>query len=372
MAIYKGTTKLTGTGVQVDNALSTTSPNPVQNKAFAVPLIYTVKQTQKSVIREMNEQEVVDASELVSSTSMINPVALDLSSNTQLKKLTCSGTSTTPLTGLSSVTVSNAAPLDSSTSPQIDVNYSSLDRTGLVSMFNSMPYNVGYTVVGSPTITDGVATDLLNRTNYFQLPAFPAVVNAFEMVLKVKGSGQNRSILFNSYTGPSGFYKAKTQISRTEAAVSKWVFKPCSNSTEEAEYRVSANGGIPYTPNEWVYVKHSMVSNGDDTYTYTLSYSLDGTTYTDVASKTSSYRISGTDWGGMYICSDTNFSANDSITIHSLDLNESYIKVNNAPWFTGKAAMTKTCSVVGCTGTADLTQDDKNIALNKFWELTVA
>lgn len=203
-----------------------------------------------------------------------------------------------------------------------------------------------YTMVGNPTITDGVATDLLNRTNSIRIPAFPDVVSSFEMVLKSKGSGQNRVILFNSYTGPSVFYKAKTQISRTEAAVSKWVFKPCSNSTEEAEYSVSANGGIPYTPNEWVYVKHSMVSNGDDTYTYTLSYSLDGTTYTDVASKTSSYRISGTDWGGLFICSDQNYSAGDSITINGLDLKESYIKIDGSLWFYGKNYATQNIAPV--------------------------
>ena len=54
-----------------------------------------------------------------------------------------------------------------------------------------------------------------------------------------------------------------------------------------------------------------------------------------------------------------------------MDLNETYIKVNRVPWFTGKPAMTKTCSIVGATGTADLTQDDKNIILNKGWSLTV-
>lgn len=38
MAIYLGTTKLTGTGVQVDDALSSTSTNPVENKAVTSAL----------------------------------------------------------------------------------------------------------------------------------------------------------------------------------------------------------------------------------------------------------------------------------------------------------------------------------------------
>ena len=56
----------------------------------------------------------------------------------------------------------------------------------------------------------------------------------------------------------------------------------------------------------------------------------------------------------------------------SIDLNNTYIKVNGVPWFRGTAAMTKTCDVRGCTGTADLTADDKAIATGKGWSLTVA
>jgi hypothetical protein len=53
-------------------------------------------------------------------------------------------------------------------------------------------------------------------------------------------------------------------------------------------------------------------------------------------------------------------------------MNETYIKFDDIPWFRGTAATTKTCNIVGCTGTADLTQEDKNIALDKGWQLTVA
>ena len=55
----------------------------------------------------------------------------------------------------------------------------------------------------------------------------------------------------------------------------------------------------------------------------------------------------------------------------SIDLNNTYIKVGSDYFYRGMVPMTKTCSIVGATGTADLTQEDKNIILNKGWSLTV-
>ena len=116
--------------------------------------------------------------------------------------------------------------------------------------------------------------------------------------------------------------------------------------------------------NDWLYVKLTCVKN-NGTYLYKLALSPDKTNWVE----------------GEYQ-SETNFLASKAISFLDsnigatgnsafADLNETYIKVNGVPWFTGKPAMTKTCSIVGATGTADLTQEDKNIILNKGWSLTV-
>lgn len=351
MAIYLGNTRLTNTGVQVDDSLSSSSTNPVENKAFAAPLIYTVKQVQKDVLKEMNEQEVVNAGELVSSTSMINPVALDLSSNTQLKKLTCSGTSTTPLTSLSSVTVSYAAPLDSTTSPQIDVSYSSLNRTSLLSMFNSMPYNIGYTVVGSPTIVDGVVSGF-SSSDYLTLPSFGTSFKSYEVFAKFTTGNVNTqqavlgtSIQWNRY----GFFITSS------AELYSGVYIGSSRYNVQSSLTLQANTTY------YAQMKADLLSN-----TMTLKVSTDNATWTtdsrDLPEATSfstfeSYKIGYTQHGS--------FSG-------SIDLNNTYIKVNGIPWFRGTAAMTKTVSVVGCTGTVDLTAADKAIAEDKGWAITLS
>ena len=64
--------------------------------------------------------------------------------------------------------------------------------------------------------------------------------------------------------------------------------------------------------------------------------------------------------------------ASGAIFNGSIDLNNTYIKINNVYWFRGQPAMTKTLSCVGTTGTEDLTQEDKDIALNKGWSLTLS
>ena len=56
----------------------------------------------------------------------------------------------------------------------------------------------------------------------------------------------------------------------------------------------------------------------------------------------------------------------------SVDLTSTKIYINDILMFRGFPAMTKTCSVVGCAGTAYLTADDKAIATGKGWELVVA
>lgn len=63
--------------------------------------------------------------------------------------------------------------------------------------------------------------------------------------------------------------------------------------------------------------------------------------------------------------------SNPGVFNGSIDLNNTYIKVGSDYFYRGMVPMTKTCSIIGATGTADLTQEDKNIILNKGWSLTV-
>ena len=354
MTIYYGNTKVTGTGVQVDTALSTTSEHAVTNKAISNPLIYVTKMAQRNTVKDFCEESMVDASELISATGAVNPIALDLSTNKTLAKLTAKGTSGA-LAPLSSALVSEWAPFTNATAPQLDVSYSTLDHTDLVNLFNSMPYNVGYTVTGSPTISNGVASGF-TASDYLQVSA-SGMSNAdiTEIVWKCKlnqsALRQSSNFVMYKYSGGNlqlSIYGGTTTFN----APNLWV--PGPNSSY---------GFTGFTPiaDTWFWLKITY-----DGSTLKLYSSLDGITYT-LRRTEESITMTGTD--GLF---NIGYSYSTGYFDGEIDLNESHIKINGKAWFFGLPTMTKTCSVVGCSGTSSLTNEDKAIVTNKGWSLTIA
>ena len=73
--------------------------------------------------------------------------------NDNVKELDIYGTSTNRVDGLKSLKVSTEAPFDDSTSPQINVSYTGLNRNALVELFNSLP-----------TVSNGQTIDITGCT----------------------------------------------------------------------------------------------------------------------------------------------------------------------------------------------------------------
>lgn len=285
---------------------------------------------------------------------------LDLSNLSKMEKVAVNGTVDRKMEGLKGLLVSPNAPFTGS-SPQINVSYTGLNKSALVSLFERAPYNVGYTVVGSPTIVDGVLSKVNNEVQVKTDLQIPGDFNLLEFVTKIGTIWQNSS----AYIPIIAFGETYSQ---------SYIFANMPNpSNPSVILHLSAATGDTFTIDNFpfnkaqdgtgVYVKLLVQKNTLD-YTYTLAYSLDKQNWT------SEQFISSTMIGNKIINllhNRVGSSGGDAW----MDLNETYIKVNDIPWFTGKPAMTKTCSIVGATGTADLTQEDKNIILNKGWSLTV-
>lgn len=81
-------------------------------------------------------------------------------SSPTLERLTMGGYSGAVISGLKGITVSSSAPFDHTTSPQIDVSYTGLDRAALVNLFNSMP-----------TVSDGQVCNITGATGAADLTA---------------------------------------------------------------------------------------------------------------------------------------------------------------------------------------------------------
>lgn len=306
--------------------------------------------------------ELVSSGRLDSALSSYNgePSFINVSSNL-ITKIDLTGS------GIKGVTVSNEAPFSANAAPQLNVSNTGMDRAALVNLFKSMPYNVGYEVVGNPTITNGVASGF-GDNNYITLSQKPtqdfsnfeiqttftmssAVVGQYEDILRIIKSNNEYSN-FYLYTWPA------TGRFRFYAAFEDYTH-PAEPSRKNFELGAIVEPSLNYT----YYIK--VISSGNSLtailYNKTLGIEVDRKTEDGVFKIQNSSTINF----GTATAQARHFSG-------SIDLNETYIKVNGVPWFTGKAAMTKTCNVVGCTGTADLTAEDKAIATDKGWALTLS
>ena len=277
---------------------------------------------------------------------------LDLSNLSKMEKVAVNGTADRKMEGLKGLLVSPNAPFTGS-SPQINASYTGLSKSALVSLFESAPYNVGYTKVGNPTIVDGVASGF-SDSDCLQINTSPFTPNNItEIVIKFTPTEKKQGYILGglSKNGQGGIYLTIVNTQFRDGIVADKI----PQQTASIAYQIEQLN-MPYYMHfvfdvntlNW---KLGMSTDGLNP-VYGLQNVATGILTTNILTlgKTSvaGYQLRG-----------------------SIDLNETYIKVNGVPWFTGKPAMTKTCSIVGCTGTADLTQEDKNIILNKGWSLTV-
>ena len=246
------------------------------------------------------------------------------------------GGSAQSFTALKSLRVSNEAPFDNATAPQINVSYTGMDRNALVQLFNDLPYNVGYEVVGSPTINNGVASGFLNRTNYLEISSqvIPfSTANSWEIktaFVAKEGDGTDWQEVFDFSSGANG---VQMLLHPTNKKVSVYIE---NTQIFSANYEISFN--VLY------YVKVQFTGSA-----YIFSVSTDNINWTEVKRTESTTKTSNSDTSKQSIGISKRYSR-DRNWLGSIDLNNTYIKINDVYWFRGQPAMTKTLSCVGCTG----------------------
>ena len=193
----------------------------------------------------------------------------------------------------------------------------SIDLNNSYIKLGSTKYNlqavVGYTVVGSPTITDGVVTNL-SSSNYLTVPNFPYVsADSWEIVINAdttynSGQQQQRLLRINSYF--------QFQVQGTNPV---WQFY---NGTSAYNIINSESGFISTCK----FVKMVKSSGASSIQFYV---STDGITW--ITGNTIAISSSATD-GNM------NIGTNGNGWLGTVNLNNTYIKVNNKLWFNGQQA----------------------------------
>ncbi len=282
----------------------------------------------------------------------LEPVNIDDRFNDIRKVFRFYGTQSVPTPALKSLRVSNEAPFDGA-SPQIRVDYTGLDRSALVQLFNDLPYNVGYEVVGSPTISSGVVSGF--TTTDYAYCSIPFIDNGQDLELAF--SFNANSVAYNRpIVGVSNNYNAQRPFLALANQNGTVRFRIASGLNLDSSYLISA--GVDYK---------AIITRANNIYTLKL-YS--GNTLLDTQSLTSETLI-GNGASNTFAFGFDKSNYNQAFN-GSIDLNNTYIKINGVSWFGGKPARVNKpeLTIVGCTGTADLSQDDRDIAENeKNWKL---
>ena len=287
----------------------------------------------------------------------LQDTVLDDSANSARKLFSFHGSSSSPCNGLKGLTVSPEAPFDSATSPQLNVSYTGMNRAALVNLFKSMPvYFNDYTVVGSPTIQNKVASNF-STDNYI------TVDSSGWAVLENIGDNNRLFLKANIPSGTTGrhylFGSTNWSIFVKDGVLHAYL--------RSGTYDLTASD-IQYGTDIWIRVQVQRTnSTGAAAAHLAIKYSAEDE-YVIVASN------SGSGMGSMAFSATSYIGVSSSIAAPfdgSIDL-KGYAFYHNYAKVWGLGINKATCSVVGCTGTSDLTAEDKAIAEDKGWALTLS
>lgn len=88
---------------------------------------------------DLNLSSATIAFNFLTEAVALQDTILNISSATALERIGCYGKSNYFMSGFKGLRVSNEAPFNNATAPQIDVSYTGMDRAALVQLFNDLP-----------------------------------------------------------------------------------------------------------------------------------------------------------------------------------------------------------------------------------------
>ena len=180
---------------------------------------------------------------------------------------------------------------------------------------------VGYTVVGNPTIVDGVVTNCSSGNIIQTSRNFNVGDNNFEMMFKVASTGTSYISIF-SFNNHSN---RRLVCTGTNSSINISL----NSGTFVDELTIPSNEFNWKENNSGFYINFSRIKKGEK-FVYTLKVSLNKTNW---ISKSYETNINITNEIINFLSSSTG-TPSSSI----LDLNETYIKINNKLWFNGQPA----------------------------------
>lgn len=151
MNINYASNAFTGCYVLEDIKASNVTVNISQT--WGMVQMYTDCNKLKKILPATYGSGLQDMSDYITCSTQLQDTVIDVRTATALYKIGTYGNSSYFMSGLKGLRVSNQAPFNDATSPQIDVSYTGMNRTALVTLFNDLP-----------TVSDGQIIDITGCT----------------------------------------------------------------------------------------------------------------------------------------------------------------------------------------------------------------
>lgn len=242
-----------------------------------------------------------------------------VSANNPLVINDASGNSQT-ITAVNSDTITGLA--DGTYNKFIDANGSELLKNNLFYSSQTPAGVPNVDIIGEVTNYNGILSGF-SKSSYAQLNStFNPQTSPWEIVLKIKTPAVWAQSAYQPILGNSGEYGFGLQFSTTYPGC---LYTYLSSNGTSWDISGTSLGGTALNPNTDYWVKLEFTGTN-----YVTSISTDGETYTEYTSVTSSSSIAST--------TNTLFGINRTLANFfrgSINLNETYIKVNDTLWWSG-------------------------------------
>lgn len=180
---------------------------------------------------------------------------------------------------------------------------------------------VGYTIVGSPTITDGVVSGF-SSANYLTLSGGVSIDKDFEWVFKIhtpsSTATDQRIIAYNCGTLCSVYLSGQNQYLRW------WI----NRDADSTNHQINSNVALALDTDYYIKASHK---NGK----YELSYSTDDINYTVVGSATF---VPTGNTTSVYTDIGVNHTSYYSPFLGAIDIPNCYMIIDGKLWFNGQQA----------------------------------
>lgn len=236
----------------------------------------------------------------------------------------------------------------------------------LRNIINMLPENVGYTIVGNPTIENGIASDF-SLDDYLKVSeVFAPGNNPWIQQVKFKLAYPGSAVRMAITNETKGDYRAPKMEMSTTSSTSLTIQVRIAGASGSWSI-LSANYPVTCDYNKWSYLWYEFTGTQ-----YVIKFKQQGdASYTSVATKNSTDVIYQ-DPASTGISLGADISSGSQWVSYfdgQIDLKETFFSINNKVWFDGTEKLNEVVDLSACVNKGELTSADLQTIIDKGYTL---